>query len=223
MNIVCYYADLGRPYLPLLERMTASAKRLMPKARTVLLTPTPKPELAALFDHTCGIDLETTFDNLCVERARAMVSWMMSPQTEETVFVDPDLEFQQPVKFDASFDVGLLWRDGKPDQPINTGMILAHPGSPEFWKHYGAISVNLPLAIHGWFADQLSFSLLTGVCHGAGDRLRVDDARVWLMDAPKYCDQPKKVKPNAWAVHYKGPLKGPGWEDVFRSDKEIAA
>ena len=49
--VVCYYADVGRPYLPLIEQMTASVKRVIPDAIRVLLTPTQDCKAAPYFDH----------------------------------------------------------------------------------------------------------------------------------------------------------------------------
>src|SRR5579864_48441 len=91
-DIVCYYAHLNRPYLPLLQRMTASAKAVMPDCRTVLLTPTPSPQLGVLFDEMVALEYPATTDNLCLERARAMVSWALATPYP-MVFVDPDIVF----------------------------------------------------------------------------------------------------------------------------------
>ena len=72
LDIVCFYAELGRPYLPLIERMTKSAKRVMPYARTVVITPTPSAELCNLFDNWLDISKEitTTDQTVCYDRAR---------------------------------------------------------------------------------------------------------------------------------------------------------
>src|SRR5689334_1734740 len=94
-DIVCYYADLGRNYGPLIERMAASARRVMPDARLVLLTPT-ETALGKHFDQVCKLPCQTTFENLCMERARAMVSWMVATN-DRAIFCDPDVEFRRPV------------------------------------------------------------------------------------------------------------------------------
>lgn len=213
VDIVCYYADLGRPYLPLLKRMTESAKDVMPDARLVLLTPTPKDELSALFDGMVSLPSKTNFANLCLERVRAMVSWMLVAENP-AIFVDPDLEFHRPVEF-GNYDVGLMWRPQRPDQPINTGMILAEPHQNEFWRHYGQVAVNLPPQVHWWWCDQLAFALLTGVMHQPEDEMRIDGARVRLLDGAKLCPASNKESKEAWAIHYKGSLKGPEWESIY--------
>jgi hypothetical protein len=205
-DIVLYYADFGRPYLPLIERMTRSARKVMPNARVVLLTPTPSKALGKLFDVTCPIDVETTLDNLCRERARAMVSWMLATG-ENTIFVDPDIEFREAPQF-GRFDVGLMWRKKKPDQPVNTGLILARPGFEQFWRRYGHIAVNLPPDIHHWWCDQLAFALLTGVCHQPGETLLIEEARVKLLDMATLCPRSDQATPESWALHFKGGLKG---------------
>lgn len=217
--IVCYYADVGRPYLPLLEQMTVSVKQVIPNAETVLLTPTPDCGAGKFFDHVQAItDRPTTDLNLCQERAIAMTSFMLHKHNCNTVFVDPDLVFLQEPQF-GKFDVGLMWREKKPDQPINTGMILAKPGAEDFWKHYGEVIINLPPAVHHWWCDQLGFALLTGVCHKAGETILVDDARVKLLDLPTYCPISDEGTVNlAWAIHLKGRRKGPGWEEIYRND-----
>jgi hypothetical protein len=218
--IVCYYADLGRPYGPLIERMTGSARAVMPDAHLMLLTPTPDTPMRAHFHDVCPVPKQATFQNLCLQRAVAISSWA-GQYPGPTIFVDPDLEFLQPVKIDSTYDVGLLWRE-KPDQPVNTGLIVSQNQRTAFWKHYGKIACNLPRAIHHWWADQLAFGLLTGVCHKPGDRLIIDDARVRLLAEDNCPPADKRHSPWTWAVHHKGRRKGPGWEHIFRSDEEAA-
>lgn len=212
-DIVCYYAELGRPYTRLLERMTASARRVMPDARLVLITPTGC-DAERCFDVVARIEVKTTFDNLCLERARATVSWMLQTGNR-TILADPDIEFRNPVEMDGTFDVGLVWRSGKPDQPINTGLVFAEPGRPQFWKRYGSVAVNLPPTLYGWWCDQLAYVVMTGVAHRAGDRMLIDDARVNLIDSRIACAKPADATEETWAVHYKGALKGEGWESIF--------
>lgn len=208
LNIVCFYADLGNPYFPLLEEMTLSAKRVMPESRTVLLTPTPVPEICDLFDTTVDFSrgMTTTRDTICYDRVRATLAWQ-NIATEPTVYTDPDISFRRPVEFSEDFDVGLLWRTRKPDQPVNTGLVLAKPGFPAFWKRYGAIAVNLPAVLRSWWCDQLAYSVLTGADHEAGDTFQVFDARVRLFDWLKACAPPEKNIENPWAVHMKGDRK----------------
>lgn len=224
LNIVCYYADFGRPYAPLIERMTKSAKELMPDARTVLLTPTKNTMVQQYFDTIYAIDCQTEIGTLCRERARAMATWMTYMEGGWTVFVDPDVYFRRAIEFGEHFDVGLLWRS-KPDQPINTGLILARHGCPDFWQRYGKIAVNLPKAIHHWWCDQIAFALMTSVMHKAGDILDIEDARVWLMDANRHCALPGREVDETWAIHEKGRLKGEGWDKIFtgRDPEKVAA
>lgn len=205
LDVICFYADLGRPYLPLLQRMTESAKAAM-VCRTILMTPTPSAQLARSFDHIIPTIYPVTAGNLCLERARSMVTIMLRTRNH-TIFVDPDIEFIGTPPLGHSFDVGLLWRQ-KADQPVNTGVILARPGCHEFWSHYGKICANLPSSVHGWYCDQLAFALLTGVCHAPGDTVLVDDATVKLLPAYDHCYRPGKITANAWGVHYKGIDKG---------------
>lgn len=218
IDLVCYHADLGRPYLPLIEKMTASARAVMPDIRLVLMTPTPKRELARCFDLIVPLeDYPATHENLVLERSRASVSWMLQAPNP-VIFSDPDIIFQKAIPFDGSFDVGFMWRGGKVDQPINTGIVLATPGHDKFWKHYGNVVANLTKDLHRWWGDQLAFNLMTGICHRPGDRLLIDDARVALFDARITCTKPEDALPEAWAHHYKGPLKeGQGWDEVFPS------
>lgn len=209
LDIVCFYAELGRPYLPLIERMTKSAKRVMPYARTVVITPTPSAELCNLFDNWLDISKEitTTDQTVCYDRARCTVSWQAMTKGR-TIYTDPDIEFHREVEFDGSFDVGLLWRPRKPDQPINTGIVLAEPGFKDFWSHYGAIVVNLPLPLRSWWCDQLSFNVMLGTMHKSGDTFQAHDARVKLFEMSQHCTpHDKATTDNPWAWHDKGARK----------------
>lgn len=221
--VVCYYMDMGRPYLPLIENMTASVKAVMPDTRTVLLTPTPNCNASQFFDHTQFIgDRPTDETNICRERGVAMASWMLAKHGCDTIFVDPDIVFRNKPEFDSTFDIGLMWRTDKPDQPINTGLILAKPDRDKFWRHYGNVIVNLPKPFHYWWCDQLAFALLTGVCHYPGDTLLVDDARVRLFKQSEVCPvsgEAWDTTSSAWAVHYKGRRKGPEWDQIYRGEE----
>lgn len=215
LNIVCFYADLGRPYLPQIAKMTASAQRVMPYARTVLVTPTPKPELTELFDATMDVsaDVKTTDKTVCFDRARSTV-WWQSISEGRTIFTDPDIEFHREVEFDGSFDVGLLWRPRKPDQPINTGIVLAEAGFKDFWAHYGAIAVNLPMPLRAWFCDQLAFNVMVGTLHKSGETFKAYDARVKLFEMSDHCTpREKATTDNPWAWHDKGKRKWAELED----------
>jgi hypothetical protein len=209
LDIVCFYADLGRPYLDLIRNMTASAKRAMPHARTVLLTPTPTHVLGQCFDKMVNLSgqLEGTADTLCIDRVRATVSWQALTKNR-TIYADPDVEFHREIPFDGSFDVGLLWRARKPDQPINTGIVLAEPGSPDFWSHYGAVAVNLPKPVHSWWCDQLAYNVILGTLHQPGDMVQAYDARVRLFSMTDHCTpREKATTDNPWAWHDKGRRK----------------
>ena len=210
IDIVLFYADLGRPYFELIQRMTESAKRVIGnECRTILLTPTPDRALCRLFDETHHSTLPATDKTICLERARAMAGWAQQTN-RNTAFVDPDIEFRAAPPFRNLFDIALLWRK-KMDQPINTGVILTRPGQQSFWDHYGQIVANLPGGLHAWYGDQLAFSLLTGVCRHADDHVLIDGSRVWLMKANDHCYRPDMVTEKAWAVHYKGESKGAEW------------
>ncbi len=198
-EIVCFYAELGRPYLPLIERMTASAKAVMPDVRTVLLTPTPSAKLARLFDQVFVMPVEAKWETLCLDR---------------TIYADPDIVFQKSPEF-GNFDIGVAWRRAKPDQPVNTGLILAEPGNHKFWKHYGSIVGNLPPVLHSWWCDQLGFSILLGAAHQAGETLLIDEARVKLFDVDLICPKLEKATEESWTVHYKGSRKGPEFNGSF--------
>lgn len=209
IDICCFYADLGYPYLSHMETMTKSAKVAMPNARTVLLTPTPSIELRQLFDKTIDISvaMKTTQETICYDRARATVSWAANTKNS-TIYSDPDIEFNREIEFDGSFEVGLLWRPRKPDQPINTGLVLSEAGCKEFWGRYGAIIANLPSSLHGWWCDQIGFNIMLGTLHKAGDVVQAHDARVKLFPMNEYCaPREKTTTDNPWAWHNKGRRK----------------
>lgn len=214
LDIVAFYTDLGRDYEPLFRSMTETAKEHMPGCRTVLLSPKPPDNIAKLFDFPATIaDCAATIENLCLQRGRVHVSWMATTE-RPALLVDPDIVFRSGAPIDRPCDVGLCWRN-KPDQPINSGMVFARPGHSDFWRHYGSVVVNTPKKLWGWWCDQMGFSLMTGVCHKAGDTLLLDNARVALWEAIDNCGTAELVTEKAWAIHNKGRRKGPGWEDVF--------
>lgn len=211
LDLVMFYADLGRPYLPLIETCTRSAKAAMPYIRTVCITPTPSRDISALFDKVIDTssNMKTTADTVCYDRAVSTVSWQAATQNR-TIYADPDIEFHRPVEFDGSFDVGLLWRPRKPDQPINTGIVLAEPGSRMFWAHYGAVVENLPRPLRSWWCDQLGYNVLLGTLHKAGEIIQAHDARVKLFLMSEHCTpREKATTDNPWAWHDKGKRK---WE-----------
>lgn len=215
LSVVCFYSDLGRPYLPKIELMTTSAKRVMPHARTILITPTPSAELNSMFDKVVDIsaDVTTTEKTVCYDRARSTVTWQALSQGR-TIYTDPDIEFHREVEFDGSFDVGLLWRPRKPDQPINTGIVLAEPGCHKFWSHYGAVAANLPMPLRSWWCDQLAYNVLLGTLHKEGDTIQAYDARVKLFLMSDHCTpREKATTENPWAWHDKGKRKW-GGEDI---------
>ena len=220
-DVICFYADFGRPYRPLLDRMVLSAKQVMPDARVICATPTPKGDIGSHWDAIIELPDNPDIKTLCYERARFTTSWMLRTD-RAVIFTDPDIEFKKPVPVADFWDIGLLWRRSKPDQPINEGIVIAHPGHPKFWTHYGKIVVNLPKVLRWWWCDQIAFSILTGACHEAGDILSLDDAQVQLIDGETYCPNSDKPSPEAWALHYKGQRKGEGWDKVFISKKSGA-
>lgn len=215
LDIVCYYADLGRPYRPLIEQMCASARRVMPDNRLVMLTPTPAAFMADCFDDVFPLPKPATAENLCLERARSSTSWGQVTSFP-FLLVDPDIVFLAPPRIDPEADIQLLWRRGRPDQPVNSGVVFSRPGQKDFWQDYGHIAVNLPWRLHGWFCDQLAFSLMTGVYNKAGDLLKIGPTRIKLVDALDHCERPGKATEKAWAHHYKGWTKGDEWKQYYK-------
>jgi hypothetical protein len=219
IDVVCYYADLGRPYQPLMERMCASAHAVM-DCRTVIMTPTPRDWMGGVFDtvvpHQSLSYKVVNRDNLCQQRAEAMMSWG-ALCNRETIFVDPDLEFRAAPRW-GDWDIGLLWRKEKMAMPVNTGAILCRPGFPKFWERYGNTAVNLPARIHGWWCDQIGFSVMLGSLHEPGAVIDCLGARVALLNAADNCHVPKAATSEAWAIHLKGKLKGDGFADVLADD-----
>jgi hypothetical protein len=180
----------------------------MPYIRTVLLTPTPSDALVRCFDKTIISGTQTTAETVCIDRVKATVGWQSFTQNR-TIYSDPDIEFNREVEF-GDFDVGLLWRPRYPAQPINTGIVLAEPGHPDFWRNYGAIAVNLPKNLHSWWCDQLAYTVMLGTLHKPGDTIQAHDAKVNLFDMHSHCTAREKVtSDNPWAWHDKGKRK---WE-----------
>ena len=215
-DIVCFYADIGRDYEPLLTRMTKSAKAKMPKARLICATPTPEGRIGQNWDHIVPLPKTINVRNLCLERARFTISWMLHAD-RPALLVDPDIEFLREIPMEGLEEINFFTRKGKIDQPINGGMMICKPGPKEFWFHYGRITVNLPDVLHAWWCDQLALNLMIGACERAPAVLRRDDATVKLLDGKELCpnSDAKTISPAAWAIHYKGARKGPGWDKVY--------
>jgi hypothetical protein len=218
-DLVLYYADLGRPYLPLIERTIASARRVMPQSRLVLLTPTPTRDLTVLFDLVMEIQAVTTPQTVCFDKVLGLCTWQ-AQMDRACAFIDPDLEFRKPIKFPDA-DVGLLWRK-RSAQPVNAGMILARPGCPVFWRKYGVTAATLPEVLRGWWCDQLALSVMIGALREPGETVQAHDAAVKLIPEEAACAPPEKATEDTWALHYKGQRKGPGWENLFLGGKSGA-
>jgi len=215
IDLICYYADFGLPYRDAIERLVATAREVMPEMNLVLLSPNAAAWCIDLFDEHHVTPNMPTVDTLMLERLRAHISWFIGT-TRRTVVVDVDIAFRHPVVFDGSFDVGLTWRDNRPDQPMNAGLILVEPGQRAIWSHYANVAVNLPSMLHRWWVDQMAFCLLLGVCHKAGEVLSVDGARVALMDSRHVSDVPERIMEDAWTVHHKGPRKGGMFRELYQ-------
>jgi len=216
-DIVVFYADLGRPYLPLIDRMVRSAKEVMPESRLVLLTPTPDKELISRFDLPLQTSTQSTVETVCYDKACAIISWQMKSD-RPCIFADPDLEFVRPVEFPDE-DVALIWRR-KSAQPVNAGMILARPGCPTFWNKYGVTVGTLPVVLRPWWIDQLAFSVMIGARSQPGEVVNVHDARVRLLPET-CCAPPERANEDTWALHYKGHRKGEGWGRYFATHQPV--
>lgn len=211
-DLVCFYADIGRPYLPLIRNMVASAKAVMPDRRVILLTTTPTSELQALFDQTAIFDLQTTPKTICIDKARCMQAWQ-EQMDRPCAFVDPDLEFRHPFEMPDE-DVGLLWRQ-RLAQPVNAGMVFAKPGCPTFWRKYVVTANMLPNALKSWWCDQMAFTVMLGSLHKAGDVIEAYDAKVRLIPERDACTPPEKAHEGTWAIHFKGQRKPGDWSQYF--------
>lgn len=204
VDVVCFFADIGNPvYYPLMNRMCESAKRAMPDCRTVLISPTKNDALWAMFDTRLHLtETEVTADNLCRVRAQATVTWAHA--TDRTaIYVDPDVVFRRTPILDREADILLSWRR-RPDQPVNSGMVIARAGCPEFWQRYGSCAVALPPPLNAWWCDQLAYNLVIGIDHEEGDYIRCFDATVKLIGADIMCAKPEEAREESWSLHYKG-------------------
>jgi hypothetical protein len=224
MDVVCYYADFGRPYAALLQRMATSAKRVMPGCRTVLLTPTPGCDGSQYFDEQRPTDPVERMGDVALlskARCRANLRWLLNTD-RMTICCDPDIEFiSQPHILDHNADIGVLWR-AKPDQRVNAALWWTWPHQAAFWTQYGRIVESMPPELHAWWSDQMAFTLLLGSYHEAGDIVQCGDTRMRLMDGDDVA-LPESRTDRTWAIHYKGQRKGAGWEKFFQTRPEHAA
>lgn len=220
LDIVCYYAECGRPYAALLERMTASAKRVMPECRTVLLTPTPNCDGPQYFDLVVDMPMVKKADEngvapLSLERCRANVSWLTSTD-RPTICCDPDVEFINRPVIREEVDIGLVWRD-RPDQHVTAALFYSKPGQRYFWQRYGQIVFAMPKEIRSWWADQMAFQLMVGAYNRPNSSLYCDGSLVWFYEPRHSCALPDEADHGVWAIHYKGSRKGAGWDKWFET------
>lgn len=223
MDVVAYYADFGRPYAALLERMATSAKAVMPECRTVLLTPDLGCDGSQYFDLQIDAPLQCPRDGivpLSRERCRANVSWL-TQTGRPTICCDPDVEFVARPHF-PDVDIALVWRD-KPDQRVSAALFYSRPGQRYFWERYARIVFSLPTEMWAWWADQLAFTLMVGSYNRVDQGIYCDGSHVWFLDPRYSCGLPEQADKNAWALHYKGQRKGSGWERWFAGEGNVAA
>jgi len=219
-RVVCFYADLGNHgYLPLIRRMCESAKAVMPDCETVLLTTTDDTELVGFFDRAHIMDMEITPQNLCASRARLTTSWQLQSDAI-TLYADPDIVFQKAPEIPPDADILFSWKSKRAAQPINSGLVIAKPGCPEFWKKYASAAINLPKPLNAWWCDQLAYNLVIGIAHKGGDYVSAFDATAKLVDARLMCASAEEGTEESWSLHYKGSRK---WNpNLFHNEKSGA-
>lgn len=225
LDIICFYAEMGggASYVPLIERMTASARKAMPDARVLLMAPEPFPadEIAHKFDKILRYPDAPTADDLIYHKGRAFLTAALGTKNT-TVFVDPDVEFLAPVLVDDSFDIGLTWRKERADQPALASLLVTKPNQMRFWLKFGHVLEALPKKNRRWYCEQIALALMTGVCHKPDARLTIAESRVWLMDALECCAISDEEAPRARAIHYKGRRKGPEFHQMFPENYDAA-
>lgn len=216
VDVVCYYADFGLPYREHVIKHARSVKKVMPDARSVLMTPNAV-DLSPYFNHVIVTEKPAKWETLMADRTLAHIRWAAGTD-RRTIFCDCDLELLKRPEFDGSFDVGLLWRGrDRSDMPVCASMILMEPNLTEFYRLWAEIVVNLPLPVKQWWCDQISLSLMTGVTHQKGDLLTIEDARVKLLDYDLCADKARKVNEDSWALHQKGVQKGKWFMDLMEN------
>jgi hypothetical protein len=207
LDVVLWFVpvDPNRDYAPLIAGLVASVRTHMPDARLVHLT-VAGVEMLPGFDVLATVAINVDRKTLCRDRIVAQTMFMRTAD-RNTVFVDPDIEFQRSVEpvFDGSFDCGLLWRK-KPDQPYNTGMIYAVPQSLPFWYRVARAAINLPKEVHGWWGDQLAFACVMGGLHRPGAIVFAEGVRVKLFDMLFHAPPPDQAQEWQYALHHKGPI-----------------
>lgn len=214
VDVVCYYADFGLPYREHVIRHARSIKKVMPEARSILLTPNAV-DLSPYFNHVIVTEQEAKWETLMADRTMAHIRWAIGTD-RKTIFSDCDLEMLRAPEFDGSFDVGLLWRGrDRADMPVCASMILMEPNLLEFNRLWAEIVYNISAPVKQWWADQISLSLITGVTRQKGDTFLVEDARVKLLDYNLCADKPRKVTEETWALHRKGAEKGKWFLDLM--------
>lgn len=194
--------------------MTQSARAVMKGSRLILVSPNPPPEISRLFDVVHKIDIPATWERLCVHKANVISAWQRSTEND-TIFVDPDVEFKREPEFGDDCDVAVSWRTTRADQPVNLGLLYARPNCHLFWKNYGVIAAYIPPQLHSWWCDQLAMSILLGVDHEEWQPFRVYNARVKAIPFSLMCSPPEKARADAWTIHLKGRRKGEAWDRYY--------
>lgn len=221
VDVVCYYADFGRPYREHVIKHARSVKRVMPEARSILITPNAT-DLSPYFNHVLVTEQPAKRETLMADRTISHIRWAAGTD-RRTIFCDCDLELLNPPEFDGSFDVGLLWRGrSRADMPVCASMILMEPGLAEFCQLWAEVVINLPAPVKAWWCDQISLSLMTGIQHKRGDLLLVEDARVKLLDYELVADREKKITETSWAIHRKGVQKGKWFMEMMEPQAHAA-
>lgn len=212
MDVVSFYVDLGRPYAPLMERLTSSIRR-HGVGQSVLITPTPHAEGCGQFDVVVKIDGGPEEATLMLQRGRANCSWLTQTQND-TMCVDLDVEFTAFPSIPCDTDIALLWRN-KPDQRVNAACFFSRANQQGFWRRYAKVLANMPSETHRWWSDQMAFTLMLGQYHHIGETTLCDGSRVYLMDPHNTCSLPEEASAEAWALHYRGARKGADWKQYY--------
>lgn len=205
------HADIGRPqYRLVAQRMTSSAKNTM-KARIVQFA----DDKSQAID---GADLIVRADvsdrNIMLRRAEMMREHARCAHGH-MVMCDADLIWQRDpsMLFDLPFDIGLMWRSGRPAMPYCGAMIYVRHGSEaaiEFLSDWIFTIKSLPPKLHGWWGDQLALAAMLGR-RTPNQSVGYNGCLVHIFDGGQHIftmKEPDQKAPEiAVARHYKGVVK----------------
>lgn len=222
VNFVAFHMAMKDPdpYAEMVRLMAASARKLHPNCRVVLLTDeyTKVPGLHEDATIRGAIDP----DKIMFFRMAIQTAYMRSKFFDtHTVLIDTDILVNRSLDgvFAHDFDVGLTWRRELPGQPFNGGVIFLKPGgkAEAFMNEALALYTRLrdpKVNLLKWYGDQIALAKTVDVEDREVERLgRVErhGAKIQFFPCRTHNFTPDreltKRSEERYLIHFKGQRK----------------